>query len=370
MIARAWQCFGYSLSGKVRRARTCCCCEEEREEEERPTKEPSFRPFLYVDEETQKYYYHTPGSTMVTSVVGHGLYEGFREDEDGATLRWDGEKDGFEDDKLCRVRRENEDLGITAQDHARELFLQEEDGNQQFWFELSWRFGIQLSMDKWSAARDQLTARGRRIVKIIGYNGGIPIADVPWESVSQELNAKADVIIWDGAWYSPDGWTKLIPEFLRGSSERLAVAFQKEAEVPGFHREYWHAYKEFPGRVWVVVLPDDFGSFSKEVSVQVSAQVAWLEEQVRLEKLKKDWVQKYVGVAMSGRAIQGPAPVVAINGGGVAIAQAAIDLMRGDVSVPWTVFSGQRVGIRDNRADTLIGFLERNPGLPNVTFIR
>lgn len=317
---------------------------------------------LYVDEDTGKYYYHMLGSKSVRHVHGRHFIDGFREEEEGATLRWDGKKDGFEDDKLCRVRREAED---PASDGAREKFLQKEDCTQRFWFEIAGRLGKQLTMDSWASARENLVSRGRRIVKIAGFDGGKPLAGVPWEAVMAELNEKADVIIWDGDWYSDQGWTKLIPEFLRGSTERLAVAFQKRAEVPGFHRQYWHLNKAFPGRVWMVVLDDDIGSLPNEISVQL----AWLEEQVHQGKLKRNWVDKYVGVAMMGRKIQGNVPVVAINGGGVAVAQAAIELMKGHVNIPWTVFPGQRVDRTDDPEGTLMGFFQRNPNLRNAKVI-
>merc|ERR1739838_1257931 len=112
-------------------------------------------------------------------------------------------------------------------------------------------------MGEWKA-RQKLSDRGRNFSKIVGFDGGRELAGVPWEAVENELVDK-DVIIWDGDWFSDKGWTKLIPQFLRENPWRIAVAFQKRAEVPGFHRQYWHVYKDFPGRLWMVVLDDNFG---------------------------------------------------------------------------------------------------------------
>lgn len=321
------------------------------------------KPCQYVDEDAGKYYYHVLGSKVVTTTDGTQVIDDVREEEAAATLRWNAKLEGFEDDKLCRVRREDEDLGC-----CRCSFLLSKKATQQSWFEIAYRCGKQLPMKDWPAARDALQKKGKRFMKIVGFDGGRELASVPWEAVAKELNNKADILIWDGDWYSDKGWTKLIPEFLRGGSGRMAVAFQKQAEVPGFHRQYWHVYKEFPGRVWMVVLPDDLGSLPPEVS----AQVAWLEEQAGMGNLKKCWVEKYVGVAMRGRAIQGPVPVLAINGGGVAMAQAAIELMKGDLNIPWTVFPGDRVGGKPvNTDETVIGFVQackqRSIELPNLT---
>merc|ERR1719217_1801510 len=140
---------------------------------------------LYVDEDAGTYYEHSLGTDSVTKEDGTVL-AGFREEEQGATLRWEGKKEGFEDDKLCRVRRENEDLSAMLKDPTRESFLRKEDGTQEFWFELSSRFGRQLSVDEWKAAGQKLSDRGRKFAKIVGFDGGRELAGVPWEAVENE----------------------------------------------------------------------------------------------------------------------------------------------------------------------------------------
>merc|ERR1711871_1193469 len=212
-----------------------------------------------------------------------------------------------------------------------------------------------------------LQSAGKRIVKIAGFDGGSALSGVPWDAVSAELASRADIVIWDGDWYSDQGWTHKIPEFLRGDPNRLAVAFQKKAEVPGFHRQYWHVYKAFPGRVWMVVLEDDFGSGN--LPEEVAKRLQWLEEEVQSGNIKKCWPDKYAGVAMVGRSLQGPTPVIALNGGGVCVAQAAVELLQGERNISWTIFPAERDGRKDDPDSTLYGFLQKYPDVQNVTMI-
>jgi len=100
--------------------------------------------------------------------------------------------------------------------------------------------------------------------------------NVPWKKVKNELE-KFDIVLWDADWFNEEGWTGLIPNFLEGQAHRYAVAFQKKAEVPGFHRQWWNTYKNFPDRIWIVVL-DDGDAADKKVTNEVEAKLAWLEK--------------------------------------------------------------------------------------------
>jgi len=165
----------------------------------------------------------------------------------------------------------------------------------------------------------------------------------------------ADVVIWDGDWFCMQGWTGMIYTFLNAKKDSLAVAFQKRAEVPGFHRSYWELYQRFPNRIRVVVMKDA-GYF---LPGPILKRHEWLEEQFNAGRLQRPpsypgepeegdpgpyKYNKYLSVAMVGRIFQGEnTKVIAMNGGRINIALAAIET--GDSpfkKIPWTVYEAWR----------------------------
>ena len=182
---------------------------------------------------------------------------------------------------------------------------------------------------------------GKSLVKLAGFDGGSGTSCPVWDKVNVELESK-DVLLWDGDWYNDEGWTKVIPEFLAVSQERIAIAFQKRKEVPGFHRSYWHLYKRFPGRIQMVVMEDQENMDA--VPPAVKAQLKWLDEEFQSSRLKKPttWEgaqDRYLMLALCARWNQGRIPVVAVGGGRVAAAQAVVDTCMADgPRIPWMVF--------------------------------
>jgi len=333
-----------------------------------------------VDEDAGKYYRHTIGTNQVTSVDLGVPILGFCEDENNATLWLEGEKDGFQDNKLCRVRQ----LGENPEDlqpfeEKRKSFLQSPACDQSFWFELSCRFGKQLSIDQWLKESASLRGKGKKFVKLVGFDGANTMLGTPWEKVKAEVE-KFDVLLWDADWFNEEGWTGLIPGFLAGKPHRLAVAFQKKREVPGFHRQYWHVYKRFPDRVWIVVFDDSTGEENPPKAV--ADKLAWLEQAYADGRLKKPdtWAgarDRYVQVALMAREVQGLTPVIAINGGRTAAAQVAVETaMPGVQPIPWTVFPGKRTKQGDSREEepnsTVLEFAraeEANAKNPNISLV-
>merc|ERR1719336_3233357 len=100
----------------------------------------------------------------------------------------------------------------------------------------------------------------------------------------------------------------MIYTFLNSKKDATAVAFQKRAEVPGFHRQYWHLYQKFPNRIQVVVMKDA-GYICPE---PILKKHAWLDKQYNEGKLGKPFqtdaergtYNKYLSVALLGRNFQ------------------------------------------------------------------
>ena len=153
----------------------------------------------------------------------------------------------------------------------------------QFWFELGCHNGKEMSPEDWKCLFKG-SMSGQSLVKLAGFDGGSGTSCPVWDKVNVELESK-DVLLWDGDWYNDEGWTKVIPEFLAVSQERIAIAFQKRKEVPGFHRSYWHLYKRFPGRIQMVVMEDQENMDA--VPPAVKAQLKWLDEEFQSSRLKK-----------------------------------------------------------------------------------
>jgi len=302
---------------------------------------------LFVDEDAVKYYRHLPSSDVVHPVDDPSMeIGGFREDEAGAVLWLEGEKEGFEDNKLCRVCEVYETPdGIPLFDDERRAFLR--SCSQEHWFEIAHRLGRQLDVSTWDIERSKMGPDGKRMMKVVGYSGDTAMTSVPWAEVFQCIDESADVLLWDGDWFHEEGWTHLIPKFLEADSERLAVAFQLKREVPGFHRKYWNIYQRFPGQLWMVVLDDGCGV--EAPPPQVAHQISWLEEQyaggsLHRPEARAGVVDRYVKVALMARLYQGSTPVVSINGGGTTVAQAAVELcMPERPDIRWVVFPGQRM---------------------------
>ena len=306
---------------------------------------------LHVDEHNSTYYLHQLGTGAVRPLKSPGAcIRGFEEVEEQATLLVPCGADGFEDEKLCRVREVDEPgpFGNTAFDKERREFLRDENKcRRDHWFEIASRFGAQVPVDRWEAEFWTMRSKGLRFMKVVGFDCGPMMTQVPWRAVLTHLENEADVLLWDGDWYCEAGWTHLIPLFLQGGDTRSAVAFQKRAEVPGFHRQYWDIYRRFPGRVWMVVVPDDFvdGIAAKEFA----PELAWLEKMYEDNVMQRPttWTgehTRYLRLALVLRKHQGATPVTAIDGGKTTAAQAAVEhLMWTDQCIKWTIFCGKRL---------------------------
>ena len=326
----------------------CCCCWNKSKQARGCQAECPC--VLYVDEDAGAYYAHQLGTDSVRPVQSPDTFiHGFQEAEEQTTLLVPHGVDGFEDSKCCRVREADETnpFGVAASDDRREFLQRQNECRRDHWFEIACRFGVQLSLDRWGAEFSKMQSDGLRFLKVVGFDGGSPMAEAPWQAALSHLESEADVLLWDGDWYCEKGWTHLIPLFLQGDGSRIVVAFQKRAEVPGFHRQYWDIYRRFPGRVWMVVVPDDF--VDSVATEKVIRELAWLEEMYANNLLQRPttWTgdhARYLRLALLLRRHQGATSVMAINGGKTAAATAAVEnLMWKEERVKWTVFGGKRV---------------------------
>jgi len=217
---------------------------------------------------------------------------------------------------------------------------------QDDWFELALRFSKELTPYQW--AKEVRKHPKWKMIKLCGFDGGYPTVSGFVSEATNELLA-ADVVIWDGDWFCMQGWTGMIYTFLNAKKDSMAVAFQKRAEVPGFHRSYWKLYQQFPNRIQVVVMKDA-GYFLPPPIVR---RHKWLEVEFKAERLEKPKdpdgdpgpYNKYLSVAMVGRIFQGDnTKVIAMNGGRINIALAAIETGESPFKkIPWTVYEAWRV---------------------------
>lgn len=159
------------------------------------------------------------------------------------------------------------------------------------------------------------------------------------------------------------GWTGMIYTFLKAKKEATAVAFQKRAEVPGFHRSYWQLYQQFPNRIQIVVLKD-----AGYVCPQpILDRHNWLEKQFQKKHLERPYLagdkeqyNKYLTVALVGRKFQGETSVIAMNGGIITTALAALETGESPFNkIKWTVYEAWRVN--DDKSKTLLHYARENP---------
>jgi hypothetical protein len=187
------------------------------------------------------------------------------------------------------------------------------------------------------------------MVKLLGFDGGHAMQSGCVSRATNEL-LDHDVVLWDGDWFCEEGWTGMIYTFLKAKPQARAVAFQKRAEVPGFHRSYWKLYQTFPNRIQIVVLKDA-GYMCPEPILE---RHRWLEDEFVKDELTPNAgllrpagvegdPKKYLTVGLLGRKIQGETKVIAMNGGNITTALAAVET--GDNpfrKFQWTVYSAWR----------------------------
>jgi len=314
---------------------------------------------LYVDEDADEYYWHVPSTKDVTMICDRGkkfqhrgAYETY-----GSKLNV---KDGpFKDNKLLRVQERGQQGDIHPLTRKRKNFLLK-NATQQDWFELALRFGKELTPSQWFKLVKKHPKR--KMVKLLGFDGGHPMVSSFVNDATKEL-LDADVVLWDGDWFCMQGWTGMIYNFLKAKKEATAVAFQKRAEVPGFHRSYWKLHQEFPNRIQIVVLKD-----AGYVCPQpILDRHEWLEKQFDDNKLErprradgdKDKYNKYLTTAMVGRNFQRETMVVAMNGGIIATALAALETGDGPFTqIQWTVYPAWRV--KPEKSKTLVQYALEN----------
>jgi len=317
----------------------------------------------YVDEDAHppKYYMHMLGTTKVATKDGE-YYEGFEEQEHGSFLKIPDDLKGkpFKDNQLLRVQERGKHGFL---EHGGNL---QTDATRSNWFELAVRFGQEITPEEWTSTYKDSQ---KRMVKLLGFDGASPMDCPLLKQATEQLKDEADLVIWDGDWYGEQGWTNMIRVFLEHNENNIAVAFQKRGEVPGFHRSYWRFYKDFPERLKIVVLEDE-----EAASQVVKKQLDWLNKLYEDGFLLRPegWqgnanANRYVEVSLLGRQLQGPVSVIALNGGRITSAQAAVDtLMSGSKNSRWTVYPAERRfegrGVRvPTPYSTLIEFAEQNP---------
>lgn len=259
----------------------------------------------------------------------------------------------FEDNKLLRVQECGQQNDIPKLTEQRKEFLLKE-ATREDWFELALRFGKELTPYQW---RQEVTKHPeRKMVKLGGFDGGHPMVSEFVSQATSEL-LDSDVVIWDGDWFCERGWTGMIYTFLKAKKQATAVAFQKRAEVPGFHRSYWKLYQEFPNRIQIVVLND-----SAYVCPQpILDKHDWLEGEFKKGSLQKpdrpaNDPKKYLTVAMVGRKFQGETKVVSMNGGNITTALFALETGSNPwKKIQWTVYEAWRPN-QDKTERTLLKY--------------
>jgi len=305
---------------------------------------------LYVDEDATQYYWHIPSTTQVTMITDREQkfqHQGAHESHH-ALLKVDNkeEKQGkpFEDNKLLRVQEPGQQDDVERFSSQRKEFLLKQ-AKQDDWFELALRFSKELTPYQW--AKEVQKHPKWKMIKLCGFDGGYPTVSGFVSEATNELLA-ADVVIWDGDWFCMQGWTGMIYTFLNAKKDSMAVAFQKRAEVPGFHRSYWKLYQQFPNRIQVVVMKDA-GYFLPQ---PILKRHEWLEGEFEAGRLERPQCpegdpgpyNKYLSVAMVGRIFQGDTKVIAMNGGRINMALAAIETAESPFKkIPWTVYEAWRV---------------------------
>jgi len=243
----------------------------------------------------------------------------------------------------------------------REWLLKE--ASKEDWFELALRFGKELTLSQWR--KEVFKHPNRKMVKLTGFDGGDQMVSAFCNQATRQL-CQADVVLWDGDWYCGEGWTGMIETFLEVKPKTTAVAFQKKAEVPGFHRSYWELYKKFPNRIQIVVLNDE----CMHVDVcpkKIRDQLDWLEKQfIKGVLARPSFSKKYLTVAMLGRTFQRnfkqETPVIAMNGGVINTALAAVETgLNKFPNIEWTVYEATRVKKPPEVEKTLVYYALQHP---------
>jgi len=332
---------------------------------------------LYVDEDAAKYYFHNlsqPQDVKSASMSGQRFEHKGQDEAYGSKLmvepRVPGGDGPFVDDHLLRVQERGQQNDIARFTWKRRHFLLTE-AKERDWFELALRFGKELTPQQWQ--KEVRKHPERRMVKLLGFDGRKPMLSGSISQATNQLLDEAHVVLWDGDWVCMQGWTGMIYSFLNANKKNIAVAFQKKAEVPGFHRSYWNLYQKFPNRIRIVVLKD-LGAY-KVCPKRIHDQHKWLEMQfqkgllertARPEEGKPDTFKDYLTVAMFGRIFQSlnstaATSVIAMNGGHIATAQAALETGPCPFrNVHWTVYEAWTVQ-KPNAAKSLVQYALENP---------
>jgi len=308
----------------------------------------------YVDEDATMYYLHVPGQKGFTKMAGpqKGMEFEHRGSDEGDTFLRVPKGEPFQDSKLLRVQERGQqgDLPSCSRQRREELLG---SAKQEDWFELAFQLGQELTPWQWQQERARNPKH--RMVKLSGFDGRQPITSDYVSKAKDLLIDGADTVIWDGDWYHEEGWTAMIRPFLAARDSNRAVAFQKRAEVPGFHRSYWKLYQDFPNRVSIVVLSDKAYTLPHGVQEQLD----WLEHEFCEGRLTRPatWEDDdtgYLKRALVARTLQGLSGVIAMGGGKNAILQASIEALDPNHPKPctWWVFPAykKRKATRDRTA--------------------
>merc|ERR1712008_167078 len=123
----------------------------------------------------------------------------------------------------------------------------------------------------------------------------------------------------------------------------------------GFHRSYWELYKTFPNRIQIVVLNDDVMNDKNVLPQILQEQYDWLKTLWERKIIEKPSTMKYLDVALLQRRFQRQfqceIPVIAMNGGTISTAMAALETdvggPHGFRRIQWTVYEAWKVEDED-----------------------
>lgn len=176
------------------------------------------------------------------------------------------------------------------------------------------------------------------IVHLKGFSTGM--SSCYTEEALAQLS-KCSILAWDGEPPDPTGFTSLIAPFLRGSSDRRALAFRRRETVDAFLTSWQDRAPEFTGRLAVVVLdfPDDLSSLGL-ADVESESTVAAVPR----------WARDSFVLGRAALRASGAKQVVALGGAAALAEEAKLSFEDG---VTWTVFFASRDNKREQQGSIM-----------------
>jgi hypothetical protein len=191
------------------------------------------------------------------------------------------------------------------------------------------------------------------IVHLKGFGSGLTAPQ--WkEHALKAIGASCHTVAFDGDPIQTDGFTALVPEFLRRNPANRAVAFRDARKLKSFQNSWWAEMQEFGDRLVLVSvdLEKDLGSAG------LQAQDAQLQG---MPDMARDffWLGRIAIKATNSKA------VVAAGGGGIAALEAKAGIAEG---ASWTVLALSRG--RRERNETLVDWAQANRNAKAVRLIQ